>query len=287
LNRRRSSLGRTAALLGFVLFAATLALVLETVPSSTASATSRAAHRTCESPPRARDEPSGALPLKPHQFRGWSRSYCADFAGTQLPRGWDRFRGVPKGDPTGLWAASHVTVKGGVLELSTWRDPAHAMRWTSGGVCQCGRSYRYGAFYVRSRLTGGGTSDVELLWPKDNRWPPELDFFESWKAGNQNTYTDHYTVDDHIKQGWLRANLTRWHTWGVMWQPHRIEFVIEWGANHWEVWGRITSRSAIPRVPMTLDLQQQVWCSILPACPTSPSAMLVDWVVEYVPHLRH
>ena len=37
----------------------------------------------------------------------------------------------------------------------------------------------------------------------------------------------------------------------------------------------------IPKVPMTLHLQSQTWCTFNYACPTSPQSTLVDWVAEY------
>jgi hypothetical protein len=267
-----------------VAIAVTLAVsLLDAPPTSAVSTRPHGAVTNCGSPSTASAEPSGVLPLGPYTFTGWTRSYCNDFAGTKLPKGWDRFSGVPKGDPDGLWATSHVTVSDGVLSINTYRDPAYGDAWVSGGVCECGHPLTYGAFYVRSRLTSGGTSGIELLWPKDNQWPPEVDFFESWQHASVNTFTVHYSSADHIKQGWLHANLSKWHTWGVIWLPHEIEFVIDWGVDHWEIWGRITSRAAIPAIPMTLDLQQQTWCGILPACPTRPSSLLVDWVEEFVP----
>jgi hypothetical protein len=282
LSRTHRSRGRTIAVL---VIASSATMLFSTVDagSTFASTSTRAARNGCGSPSSAAHEPSGTLPLEPYTFRNWTRTYCTDFPGSRLPKGWDKFAGVPKGDPVSVWARSHVAVHDGMLVLSTWRDRKRGMRWTSGGVCQCGRPARYGAFYVRSRLTGGGASGVELLWPQDNKWPPEVDFFESWQQGNRNTFTDHYTVKDHITQGWLNANLMKWHTWGIIWRPHEIQFVVDWGTNEWTIWGTITSPAAIPQIPMTLDIDQQTWCSILPACPTKPSSLLVDWVVEFAP----
>lgn len=262
-------------------------LLLTTIDASpsTASAATAVAHTAhrCGSPSSALDEPSGQLPLGPHTLRDWTRTYCTDFSGDRLPGGWDTFSGVPQGDPVSLWAPSHVSVRNGVLVIGTWRDRRFGRRWTSGGVCLCGRPFRYGAIYVRSKLLNPGASGVELLWPRDNRWPPEVDFFESWQEGNRNTYTDHFSAADHVTQGWLNANLTKWHTWGVIWRPGELQFVVEWSTGRWETWGTVTDPRAIPDVAMTLDIDQQTWCSILPACPTHSSALLVDWVTEFQP----
>lgn len=237
----------------------------------------------CGPQPAADTEPSGTPPLAPKVLRGWTRVYCTDFLGSKMPKGWSKFSGVPKGDPAGRWAPSHVHVVKGVLDISTFRDPADRDAWVSGGTCLCGLPLRYGAYFVRSRLTAGGASDVELLWPKSNTWPPEVDFFESWQQPYLNTFTDHYASVNHQIQGWLQANLTKWHTWGVLWTPTRLLFVVDWSIGHWKVWGSLRTRAAIPSVPMTLDLQQQVWCSIAPACPTKSSSLLVDWVTVFSP----
>lgn len=278
---RRATLA-TAGLLVLVMLAGT--------PSqgdaTPAGAGTTAATTSCGPQPKAATEPSGAPPLAPRLFFGWTRVYCTDFFGTQLPPGWTRFSGIPKGDPEGRWSPSHVRVGGGVLDLSTSRDPSLKDQWVSGGVCLCGLPRRYGAYFVRSRLTGGGASDVELLWPKNNSWPPEVDFFESWQFPFLNTFTDHYGRVDHKIQGWLKANLTRWHTWGVIWTPGRLEFVVDWGVDTWSVWGTVTRRSAVPSLPMTLDLQQQVWCSLAPACPARPASLLVDWVTVFAPSTK-
>ena len=280
LHRR---LGGAAAAVSMVLL---VVLAGSPQPSATASAHGprAAAASDCGPPPTAASEPSGQPPLAPNSFRGWTRIYCTDFLGANLPAGWEKFRGVPKGDPAGEWLPSHVTVQDGMLLLTTSRDAANANKWVTGGTCLCLLARKDGAFFVRSRLTNGGPASVQLLWPKNNTWPPELDFYESWQTPNNNTYTVHWSSADHKMQGWLTADMTKWHTWGVIWTPTEIEFVVDWGGTKgWGVWGRVTNRSAIPTVPMTLDLQQESWCTVAPACPTKPSQMKVDWVTVFAP----
>jgi hypothetical protein len=50
------------------------------------------------------------------------------------------------------------------------------------------------------------------------------------------------------------------------------------------VWGTVAVPSEIPNQAMTLDLQQQTWCTLGTACPTSPQSMDIDWVAEYTPN---
>jgi Glycosyl hydrolases family 16 len=260
------------------LLSATPTRASETTTSARSGATS-----SCGPQPPAADEPSGTPPLAPKVLPGWTRVYCTDFLGTKLPPGWDTFRGRPKGDPAGTWAPSHVKVADGMLDLTTARDKSYGDAWVSGGACLCGAARLYGAFFVRSRLTHGGPASIQLLWPKDNRWPPEVDFYESWQYPDTNTFTDHFGRVDHKIQGWLKVNQTKWHTWGVFWTPTRLVFVVDWGVGDWGVWGTLRTKGEMPSIPMTLDLQQQSWCGVAPACPTQTSSMLVDWVTVFAP----
>jgi outer membrane protein OmpA-like peptidoglycan-associated protein len=70
--------------------------------------------------------------------------------------------------------------------------------------------------------------------------------------------------------------MTQWHTWGVIWTPTSVTYTVD---GH--VWGRFQVPSKVPHVSMTLNIQQQTWCTSNFACPTSPQSTLVDWVSEY------
>ena len=79
-------------------------------------------------------------------------------------------------------------------------------------------------------------------------------------------------------QQWLlhNVNMMAWHTWGVIWAPHEISYVVDG-----RVWGIVTNPAAIPRVPLVLDLEQRTSCSIHAQCPPRPVQMQVDWIAEY------
>jgi hypothetical protein len=221
-------------------------------------------------------EPSGQLP--PRQMHGYTLAYCNDFRGSNLSWGWGKFSGVPGGDPSGMFEPSHVVVADGMLELNTYRDPENDNRWATGGLCQCGVARTYGAYFVRSRVTGGGDDEVQLLWPAAHVWPPEVDFNETGRQSDKTAWYVHYRADNSQIAKTLHVNLTKWHTWGVIWTPRSLTFTVD-GV----IWGRVRSESVIPHEPMTLDIQQQTWCGIAPECPTKPLSMLVDWVAEFSP----
>jgi beta-glucanase (GH16 family) len=163
-----------------------------------------------------------------------------------------------------------------MLQLNTWQDPAYSDEWVTGGVCQCGYSQTYGAYFVRSRLTGPGPTGVELLWPVADVWPPEIDFNETGGDTTSTSATLHFGSSNSQDQQTLSIDMTQWHTWGVIWTPTSITYTVDGRA-----WGTVAVSSEIPDQAMTLDLQQQTWCGSGWACPTSDQSMDVDWVAEY------
>jgi hypothetical protein len=222
-------------------------------------------------------EPSGYSPPSTTALAGYKLNYVGDFTGSAIPRGWDVFNGVPGGDPGGFFGASHVVVANGLLQLNTFRNPAAGNRWVTGGLCQCGVSRKYGAYFVRSRLTSAGPNEVELLWPATNKWPPEIDFNETGGSATSTSTSVHYGVTNHIVKSLLRINMTLWHTWGVIWTPKFIVYTVDG-----RIWGSLNVASEIPRVRMTLDLEQIQQCQEVRQCPTAPTSMQVNWVAEYV-----
>jgi hypothetical protein len=229
-------------------------------------------------------EPSGMRPPLPGALAGYHRTYTTDFSGATLPAGWVTFTGVPGGDPTAQFASSHVVVQNGMLRLITYRDPRYVHKWTSGGLCQCGQPMTYGAFFVRSRISNAGPNEVELLWPSNNQWPPEIDFNETGSRWNSTSGTVHHGVyphDQFVQENLPGIDLRQWHTWGVVWTPTSIAFTVDgrqWGST-------ITAPSVIPHLAMNLDLQQRPGCpssyNFTPGCPSQAQTMYVDWVAEY------
>lgn len=225
-------------------------------------------------------EPSGQSPPGPNSFPGSLQSYVSDFGGSALPSGWQVFTGSPDGDPSGQWSMGHVVVSDGLLHLNAFQDPQYNGAWVTGGLCQCGVARTYGSYFVRSRLTGPGPTQVELLWPAVG-WPPEIDFNETYGTTGSSMATDHYTSANLQVHRTVNVDMTQWHTWGVVWTPTTITYTVDG-----RVWGMVTEPAAIPSQPMTLDLQQQTWCGAGWACPTTDQSTLVDWVVEYTPSVH-
>jgi hypothetical protein len=258
--------------------AALLGLVVAVTPAS-AAPTARicAQGRDCAvqafSPGvTATREPSGLAPLRASALPGFRRVFVDDFHSNHLSNHWSLFAGEPGGDPGAQWSPSHVRVSGGVLTLNAWRDAGYGGRWVTGGLCACQHPQTYGAFFVRARLSGPGATFVGLLWPTMG-WPPEIDFTETYGSTSHSMATVHFGSRNAQRHSEVQVDMTRWHTWGVIWTPRSIIFTLD-GVE----WGRVSSRNAIPRVPMTLHLQQQTWCALNFACPSTPDSVQIDWV---------
>jgi len=261
-------------------------LALVAGPASSISVKGRAVAHTVRVPSTPREfpigsanasEPSGVAPPSASSVPGYVQSYVNDFTGTSVPSGWDVFTGAANGDPGSQWGKSHVTVANGMMSLNTWKDSSYANEWVTGGLCQCGVTNTYGAYFVRSRETGSGPTVVELLWPVRG-WPPEIDFNETSGVTSGTSATIHWGSNNAQSQVRLSIDMTQWHTWGVVWTPNSVYYTVDG-----TVWGSITDPTEIPQVPMTLNLQQQTWCSSGFACPTSNQSTQIDWVAEYTP----
>jgi hypothetical protein len=224
-------------------------------------------------------EPSGLAPPGAEVLAGYRQTYVSDFKGSRLPTGWGAYAGKPGSDPGAQWGLAHVVVSNGMLQLNTYQDAAYGGEWVTGGVSQYGHSQTYGAYFVRSRVTGPGPTNVELLWPVAPEWPPEIDFNETGGATIGTSATVHWGPGNNQDQrSDETVTMTQWHTWGVIWTPTSITYTVD-GV----VFGTVNVPSEIPNQAMTLDLQQQTWCSSGFACPTSPQSMDIDWVAEYAP----
>ncbi len=221
-------------------------------------------------------EPSGMAPPSSDALPGYTESYVNDFEGSSVPPGWLVFTGIPGGDPGGHFGVSHVVVSGGMLVLNAFRDPAWHNRWVTGGLCQCGVAQEYGAYFVRSRITGPGPTEVELLWPASNAWPPEIDFNETGGSDVSTSSSVHFGAANHVVRSEVAINMTQWHTWGVIWTPQAIIYTVDG-----RIWGQFNGPKGIPTIPMVLDFEQRQECEEHRQCPTAPESMQIDWVAEY------
>jgi Glycosyl hydrolases family 16 len=226
--------------------------------------------------------PTGNLP-------GWRQVLADDFSGSSLnPAKWYPYTASePGGDPGGWFEASHVTVSGGNLVISAYRDPLAGGLWTTGGVSSApGLVQTYGKYLVRFRFAAGhGIAHGVMLLPASGAWPPEIDFSED-NGGDRNidTATLHYGAQNAMEHATVATDLTQWHTLGLEWTQGQLVYTLD---GH--EWGRMTGAS-VPSIPMVLDIQTQAWAcgtSSWEGCPdaSTPATvnLYVDWAVAYAP----
>ncbi|MGA2969948.1 MAG: glycoside hydrolase family 16 protein [Acidimicrobiales bacterium] len=201
------------------------------------------------------------------------------FTGTSMPANWFLYKGQPGGDPGTDFDPAHVTVSGGLLRINTYQDANYANAWVTGGTSYSGTpGQTYGAYFVRSRITGPGDDNDELLWPDGSEWPPEVDFNETYTTSTGTNATVHFNAANNQDARSVTIDMTQWHTWGVIWTPTSITYTVDGN-----VWGSVTKTAEIPTVPMHLSIQSQTFCSANWACPTANNSLLVDWVAIYKP----
>ena len=187
----------------------------------------------------------------------WQLVAADDFSGLLAPH-WSAYQGSPPCCAATTWQKSEVAVKDGRLVLTAQRD--RQGQWITGGVSAAGwpEAVRtYGKYVARIRVDKGqGISAVALLWPKSDRWPPEIDYYElSGTDGNrdQETATTHRAQDDAKTQSVYQGDLTQWHTVSVEWLPKSITYFVDD-----KVLGRVTDPSYIPHEPMWPAFQMQI-----------------------------
>jgi beta-glucanase (GH16 family) len=234
--------------------------------------------------------PSG-VPMPTGNLPGWRRVFADDFTGSTLNPQWKSYWGIPGGDPGGFFDPTHVTVTGGQLVISAFKDPtdnpydAGPNTYVTGGVSTSPSfAQTYGKYLVRFKFAAGtGIAHAILLWPATDTWPPEIDFSEDNGADRQTTYaTLHYGPDNTQVQHSHPVNLTQWHTLGVEWTAGRLVYTLDGKS-----WATVTNTN-VPSTPMNLDIQTQGWAcntSTWEQCPdpTTPphSNLSVDWAVAY------
>ncbi len=215
---------------------------------------------------------------------GYVRSFVDDFSGTVIDgTKWGRYSGQPGSDPGTQWAPSHVVVGGGVVSLETYRDPVYLNKWTSGGINNArSGGLTAGKYEIRMRADAGkGLNVVGLLWPKNNVWPPEIDFVED-RDGDRTDFTStlHYRLDGVHKMlhGRKVLDMTQWHTYGVEWKPGLLAYTVD------GVPWKTVSSPYVPTVDMGLAIQTNaVTRGAVLADATTParSKVEIDWVVGY------
>ena len=157
-------------------------------------------------------------------YVGWQRDWQDDFSKPVEEGGWTRYGWAwqaPEHGGMGRYQQSNVYSADGVLHV---QNQYHGGAWTSGGISS-GDNFATGGgrWEVRARFPDAkGFGYVFLLWPKSERWPPEVDFAEGRARDPSIMGTYHWgSASDHKQNNqFLRQpDLTDWHTYGAIIDP--------------------------------------------------------------------
>jgi hypothetical protein len=269
-------------------------------PSGTATATAPSAPTATAAPTatpagnQSGADPSGQNPAT--TLSGFSMKYVQEFNGNSLPSGWGEYLGVPGGETSqeADWDPSMCAFSGG---------EAHFM---ASGIDSCGMDYKnapqeYGAFFARMKggeeSSGMLFSDIFLLWPADNQWPPEIDVYEDEGVRSRTVATLWNTVgnacgsssSDQCLSQYQQGNGegdgvandgTEWHTYGVEWTPSGVSWLIDGRVIFTAPSSQVKSPAQQPALPMNIALQSQNMPGS-PGTSTQRETMTVDWVEQF------
>jgi beta-glucanase (GH16 family) len=182
---------------------------------------------------------------------------------------------------------SHVSQSDGRLVITGSRESTpNGNIYATGGVSNSKVfSQTYGRFEFRFRMDSGyGINFVMMLWPTDDKWPPEINVAEDdGLSRDLLTATLHYGAKNSTitRKSKGLADFTRWNTVSVEWKPASLTFMLDG-----KVWATVNSPN-VPKTPMSVAIQSQAWpCghsfSDCPNSSTPPKVNLeVDWAVAY------
>ena len=169
------------------------------------------------------------------EINGWNIDYFEGFDASLEELGWEHYGwGEPEvgHGAMGVMSNQNTFVRDGELIVRTeYKDG----KWYAGGTGTAKTfSASRGRWEVRAKFPKAkGIGYVFLLWPKNQGWPPEIDFAEGRVNGPEIMGTYHWDSDDKQDHKFVdHEDMTGWHTYGVIVEQDHIIFTLdgkEWG----------------------------------------------------------
>jgi hypothetical protein len=263
-------------------------------PTATPSGTPSAPPTSTPTGSQSGSDPSGQNPAT--TLSGYTLKYTQEFTGNSIPSGWGAYTGVPGGETSSEadWEPGMCTFSGG---------EAHFM---ASGIDSCGMDYngqpqKYGAWFARLQgnvePAGQLFTDIFLLWPDNNQWPPEIDVYEDEGVRSRTTATlwdtpgnacgsspseqclYNYTQTNGGSDG-VANNGTEWHTYGVEWTPSGVSWLIDGKVVFTAPASAVKSPAQQPALTMDMALQSENLQGS-PGASTTEDTMNVDWVEQF------
>jgi len=173
------------------------------------------------------------------------------------------------------------------------------------GIDSCGMAFygtnqEYGAWFARlkgdSEPSGMLFSNIFLLWPANNQWPPEIDIYEDGgesrsatsssvinTVGNACSSDDPACIKSYTQSngqtGGVPNDGTQWHTYGVEWTPSGVTWLIDGQVVYTAPASQTMSPAQQPATTMNMGLQSQNLNG--GGTPSQRETMTVDWVEQY------
>ena len=239
-------------------------------------------------------DPSGQDPAT--TLSGYTLKYTQEFNNNSAPSNWNLYTGVPGGETSSEadWVPSMCAFSGG---------EAHFM---ASGIDSCGMKFlgdnqEYGAWFARLQgnvePAGQLFTDIFLLWPGNNQWPPEIDVYEDKGDRSRTGATVFDTPGNacgsspseacllsYTQNNWgsngVANNGTQWHTYGVEWTPSGVSWLIDGRVVFTAPASAVKSPAQQPALPMNMALQSENLQGS-PGASTTEDTMNVDWVEQF------
>ena len=199
------------------------------VPSSGKSSPSESA-----SPQQSSGDSSGHS-RSDAEIKGWNIDYFEGFDASLEELGWEHYGwGKPEvgHGSMGVMSDENTFVQNGELIVRTeYKDG----KWHAGGTStEKVFTASRGRWEVRARFPRAkGIGYAFLLWPKDQGWPPEIDFAEGRVNGPEIMGTYHWDSDNKQDHKFVdHEDMGGWHTYGAIVEQDHIIFTLdgkEWG----------------------------------------------------------
>ena len=175
------------------------------------------------------------------EIDGWNVDFFEGFDASIEETGWEQYGDNPLTDPGAMGMRlrrDSFTQNGELIIRTQYQDG----QWSAGGastnkVFAASR----GRWEVRAKFPRAkGIGYAILLWPEDQKAPPEIDFVEGRFHGPPVVGTYHWgdaTPKGHKQKQVSRDNpdMGGWHTYGVIVEDEYIAFTFDG-----QEWGRIT-----------------------------------------------
>jgi putative uncharacterized protein (fragment) len=222
------------------------------------------------------------------EIDGWTIDYFEGFDASFEDTKWGHYGW---GDPAvghgamGVMSQKNSFVENGHLVIRTQYQDG---QWSAGGASSADAfAASYGRWEVRAKFPRAkGIGYVFLLWPQDERWPPEVDFAEGRVNGPQVSGTYHWgapTPEGHKQEQRVFDNtdMSGWHTYGAIVEEDKVIFTFdgqEWAESLETMSARTSPASACGSgsrrgrwIPMGRRSSTRLSTAVCPALSPRPS----------------